>query len=65
MLIAKFYFVRDPNEVKRTATSISWYPDGAKKLAVAYSMLEFQKHSPETCLDSYIWDIGKNSMSVI
>ena len=45
--------------MKRTATSISWYPDGAKKLAVAYSMLEFQKHSPETCLDSYIWDIGK------
>ncbi|XP_065066002.1 dynein intermediate chain 3, ciliary-like [Rhopilema esculentum] len=48
---------RDPNEVKRTATSISWYPDGAKKLAVAYSTLEFQKHSHETCLDSYIWDI--------
>ena len=54
---------RDPNEVKRTATSISWYPDGAKKLAVAYSLLEFQKHSTETCLDSYIWDIGKYKLS--
>eukprot|EP00794_Sanderia_malayensis_P009172 gene9172-10145_t len=48
---------RDPNEVKRTATNISWYPDGPKKLAVAYSILEFQKSTHETCLDSYIWDI--------
>lgn len=48
---------RDPNDIKRTATSISWYPDGAQKLAVAYSILEFQKTAPNTCLDSYIWDI--------
>jgi len=48
---------RDPNEQKRSATSISWYPDGARKLAVAYSILEFQKATSDTCLDSYIWDI--------
>ncbi|EDV28257.1 uncharacterized protein TRIADDRAFT_20628 [Trichoplax adhaerens] len=48
---------RDPNEIKRTATHISWFPDGARKLAVAYSILEFQKASSDTCLDSYIWDI--------
>lgn len=48
---------RDPNETKRTATSISWYPDGAKKLAIAYSMLEFQKLTSDTCMDSYIWEI--------
>jgi len=48
---------RDPNEIKRTATHISWYPDGASKLAVAYSKLEFQSMTAETCLDSYIWDI--------
>jgi len=48
---------RDPNEIKRTATKISWYPDGAQKLAVAYSILEFQKTSINTCLDSYVWDI--------
>ncbi|XP_035695576.1 dynein intermediate chain 3, ciliary-like [Branchiostoma floridae] len=48
---------RDPNEIKRTATHLSWYPDGAKKLAVAYSNLEFQRSSPDTSLDSYIWDI--------
>ncbi|CAK8685139.1 unnamed protein product [Clavelina lepadiformis] len=48
---------RDPNEIKRTATSLSWYPDGGKKLAVAYSNLEFQRSSPDTSFDSYIWDI--------
>ncbi|XP_002735265.1 dynein intermediate chain 3, ciliary-like [Saccoglossus kowalevskii] len=48
---------RDPNEVKRTATNLSWYPDGARKLAVAYSNLEFQRSSPDTSMDSYIWDI--------
>lgn len=49
---------RDPNEVKRTATSLSWHPDGGRKLAVAYSCLEFQKFSKNMCYDSYIWDIG-------
>ncbi|KAF4084935.1 hypothetical protein AMELA_G00111730 [Ameiurus melas] len=48
---------RDPNEVKRTATSLSWHPDGGRKLAVAYSCLEFQKFSKNMCYDSYIWDI--------
>lgn len=52
------FFLRDPNDIKRTAAKISWYPDGAQKLAVAYSVLEFQKASPNICLDSYIWDIG-------
>ncbi|EDO40075.1 predicted protein [Nematostella vectensis] len=47
---------RDENNIKRTATSISWYPDGTQKLAVAYSVLEFQK-STDICMDSYIWDI--------
>uniref|UniRef100_A0A3B1IM08 Dynein, axonemal, intermediate chain 2b n=1 Tax=Astyanax mexicanus TaxID=7994 RepID=A0A3B1IM08_ASTMX len=48
---------RDPNEVKRTATSLSWHPDGSQKLAVAYSSLEFQKVSKDMSYDSYIWDI--------
>ena len=57
-------FSRDPNETKRTATSISWYPDGAKKLAIAYSMLEFQKLTSDTCMDSYIWEIGETDKRV-
>jgi len=48
---------RDPNEIKRTATNISWYPDGPRKLAVAYCNLEFQGSTPDTCMDSYIWDV--------
>uniref|UniRef100_A0A3B4FWB5 Dynein axonemal intermediate chain 2 n=1 Tax=Pundamilia nyererei TaxID=303518 RepID=A0A3B4FWB5_9CICH len=50
-------FRYDPNEIKRTVTSLSWQPDGGRKLAVAYSCLEFQKSSKDISLDSYIWDI--------
>jgi len=52
---------RDPNDMNRTATSLSWYPDGTQKLAVSYSILEFQKSSGDTCMDSYIWDVGELS----
>ncbi|MFT7802477.1 dynein intermediate chain 2, axonemal-like [Arapaima gigas] len=48
---------RDPNEVKRTASSLSWHPDGNHKLAVAYSSLEFQRAPKCMNFDSYIWDI--------
>lgn len=48
---------RDPNEIKRTATHISWFPDGPRKLAVAYCNLEFQGSSADTSMDSYIWDV--------
>ena len=51
--------LRDPNEVKRTVTSLSWRPDGGRKLAAAYSCLQFQKTSRDMSLDSYIWDIGE------
>ena len=48
--------------MKRTATSLSWYPESSRKLAVAYSILEFQQFAGETCMDSYIWDIGKAAL---
>jgi hypothetical protein len=47
----------DPNPTKRTATYLSWYPDGGRKIAVAYSMLQFQQMPAGMCLDSYIWDV--------
>lgn len=50
---------RDPNEFKRAVTHISWYPDGAARLAAAYSTLEFQKSSSGASLESYIWELGK------
>ena len=50
---------RDPNVVKRQATSINWHPDSSK-LVVTYSVLNFQ--DPRTAggamsASSYIWDI--------
>ena len=60
-----FFFGRDPNEIKRTATHISWFPDGPKKLAVAYCNLEFQGSTPDTSMESYIWDVGKFIIRVI
>jgi len=50
---------RDPNVTKRTATRLSWHPDTCKKLAVAYSSLEFQRNVKDMSFDSYIWDLGK------
>ena len=49
---------RDPSPThKRTATSMSWNPDGGRKLAVAYSILQFQQQPEGMSLNSYIWDI--------
>ena len=48
---------RDPNEIKRTSTHLSWYPDGPRKLAIAYSSLDFQGAAPDSNMESYIWDI--------
>uniref|UniRef100_A0A8C0HS99 DNAI2 protein n=1 Tax=Buteo japonicus TaxID=224669 RepID=A0A8C0HS99_9AVES len=47
----------DPNVTKRTATHLSWHPDTCKKLAVAYSSLEFQQNMKNMSFDSYIWDL--------
>mmetsp|Transcript_24958 Transcript_24958/g.38607 ORF Transcript_24958/g.38607 Transcript_24958/m.38607 type:complete len:580 (+) Transcript_24958:245-1984(+) len=52
---------RDPSPVKRTATSINWHPDGSGKLAVSYSILNFQDERFFDCqmpTSSYIWDIN-------
>ncbi|CAE1300154.1 DNAI2 [Acanthosepion pharaonis] len=48
---------RDPNEVKRTAAHISWYPDGPSRLAVAYCNLEFESSNPRASMQSYIWNV--------
>jgi len=50
---------KDPNEVKRTVCSISWYPDGGKKLAVAFAIMQFQDWRMEGMSNlSYIWDVN-------
>eukprot|EP00055_Hartaetosiga_balthica_P003167 m.6732 g.6732 ORF g.6732 m.6732 type:complete len:576 (-) comp2646_c0_seq1:129-1856(-) len=48
---------RDPNDPVRSISSLSWYPDGGRKLAAAYSVLEFQKAPSNTSYNSYIWDL--------
>jgi len=49
---------RDPNKIRRTASKLSWHPDGAPKLAVSYSIQQFQATPPDMPLDSYIWDVN-------
>ena len=53
-----FFDPRDPHNVRRTANHISWYADGARKIAVSYCNLEFQSAASDSFIDSYIWDIG-------
>ncbi|CAL8102283.1 unnamed protein product [Calicophoron daubneyi] len=50
--------LRDMNDIKRSVTHISWFPDGPSKLAIAYCNTEFQSSSPNTSLESYIWDLN-------
>ncbi|KAM7542954.1 hypothetical protein Aperf_G00000018921 [Anoplocephala perfoliata] len=49
---------RDINDVKRTATYVSWFPESPTKIAVAYSITEFLSNPPVASLDSYIWDFS-------
>jgi len=49
---------KDPQKIKRTATRISWNPDGGKKLAVAYSTLQFQQAPEGMSANSYVWDLN-------
>ncbi|ORZ39046.1 WD40-repeat-containing domain protein [Catenaria anguillulae PL171] len=48
---------RDPNPVKRAASHVSWYPEDGNKIAVAYSVLDFQRTPMGMTYESYIWDI--------
>ena len=49
---------KDINETKRTVTDISWYPDGGKKLAVSFAIMQFQDYRcDKMSADSYIWDV--------
>jgi dynein intermediate chain 2 len=48
--------LRDPSAIKRSALGLSWHPDGSGRVAVAYGIMEFQKHTEGTPTDSYIWN---------
>jgi len=49
---------KDPQKIKRTTTRISWNPDGGKKLACAYSSLQFQQFPEGMSPASYVWDLN-------
>lgn len=49
---------RDPNEIKRQANYITWHPEGPNKLAVAYSVLNFQQMPANMPIMSYVWDVN-------
>ncbi|EDQ84795.1 uncharacterized protein MONBRDRAFT_39146 [Monosiga brevicollis MX1] len=51
--------LRDPQKIARSANSLSWNPDGSGRLAVAYSVLEFQQAPEGMSYDSYIWNLDK------
>lgn len=53
--------LRDPSGVKRGAQAISWQPDGSGRLAVAYSVLEFQRQPDGMPSASHVWDIANPS----
>ena len=50
---------RDPAEIKRSASYISWNPDvNNRKCAIAYSILGFQSQPEGMSTSSYIWDVN-------
>lgn len=50
---------KDPSEIKRTACKISWFPDGGKRFAVAFSIMQFQDWRIDKASHaSYIWDVN-------
>lgn len=49
---------KDPNDIKRAATKIAWHPDLANKVAVCYSIKQFQQMPDNMPVASYIWDVN-------
>ena len=48
---------KDPSPTKRTVSSISWYPGEGHRIAVAYSVVEFQRWPKDMPFESYIWNV--------
>ncbi len=44
---------------KRSACKISWSPDGGRKLAVSYAVMQFYGVKPDVAKESCIWDVGE------
>jgi dynein intermediate chain 2 len=51
---------KDPNNIKRAVTNISWHPDAATEMRVgtSYAQLRFQQMPPNMPKQSYIWNLN-------
>jgi dynein intermediate chain 2, axonemal len=50
---------KDPNQVKRAVTKISWHPDATEpRVGVSYAQLRFQQMPPNMPKMSYIWNLN-------
>jgi dynein intermediate chain 2 len=51
---------KDPNQIKRAVTKISWHPEVTTELrvGVSYAMLRFQQMPPKMPMHSYIWHLN-------
>lgn len=50
---------KDPNEFKRSATSLTWHPEVSElRLGVTYAMLRFQQMPNDMPKESYIWNLN-------
>jgi dynein intermediate chain 2 len=50
---------KDPNEIKRAVSKITWHPDTSSlRLAACYSILRFQQMPKNMPLESYIWNLS-------
>lgn len=45
----------------RSAHYVSWHPDGGRRLAVAYCIMEFQKQPEGMPLTSAVWDLSNTT----
>lgn len=50
---------KDPNNIKRAATSIQWHPEVTEmRVGVTYAMLRFQQMPVDMPRESYIWNLN-------
>ena len=50
---------KDPNNIKRAATSIAWHPENTElRVGVTYAMLRFQQMPTDMPRESYIWNLN-------
>ncbi|XP_026666893.1 dynein intermediate chain 3, ciliary-like [Ceratina calcarata] len=55
----------DPETKIRPVRHLSWSPNQAQRLAVAYGFMEFEEHPNDVSPYSYVWDIGNPNKALL